>query len=143
MTTAATKTIQDLGVTLATKSKQTLVVSPITLPSGRTLADWATFTLTVRADPDWDTTFGRRIGPNKPGADYADPEGEGWTVVLTLAGVVVGATLEFAISEADSDIAAGLNRYAFDVYAEGGAAGRVELVPATWLTMRVRVRARV
>lgn len=117
-----------------TQGAFTLVVSPITLSSGRTLADWASFTLTVRADPRWPRT----------GADAAakaianlDPDADGWAVAATITGTVVGSTLEFDVP-ADT-VAAGVNRYSYDVYGVGGTAGNSPLVVATWVNVVAKV----
>lgn len=149
MPITATKTIQDIGLALSTKSKQMLRIDPVTLPAGRTLSDWASFVFTIREDPEWVEDDGGRFGRNKVTANWADPEDDGWAVVAEIEGEVNGTVLEFAITETDSDIEGGLKRYAADVWGEGGAAGRVQFLlgsveaAVVWLSMHSRARARV
>lgn len=148
MLRAPTTTIKDIGLKLSTKSKQLFILDPITLVGGHTLAEWDSFILTAREDPEWSEDHGGRYGLEKHSAKWADPEDDGWTVAMSVLGSVNGDTLEFAITEADSDIEAGINRYALDVWGEGGTAGRVQFLigtieaPVVWLTMHARARAR-
>lgn len=118
-----------------TRGATTVVVSPITLASGRTLADWSSFVLTARADPRWP-----RKGSDASAASTAvlDPAGDGWPEAASVAGAVVGSTLEFDV--AAYTFAPGAKRYAFDVYGIGGTAGDSPLVTATWLTVLPDVR---
>lgn len=108
------------------------VTVEVTLPEGRTLADWGAFTLTVRADP----LFPRQ------GADlaaYPDPGGDAWAVAVQAAGTPdAGAgTVAFQVT---TPTAPGVRRYAVDVWGTGGSAGAAQIVPATWLTVTPSVR---
>lgn len=122
--------------TFRAKSKQVLVVSPITLPSGRALTDWDNFLLTWREDPLWP-----RVGYRE--AASLDPTGNNWTSVLSLTlaagSAIVGSTLEFPLTASQTTLAAGEFRYAFDVRGLGGTAGEVPLIDARWITLLPRV----
>ena len=103
----------------------TTVTVPVTLPAGRTLADWSDFVLTVREDPRWP----------RQGADLdapCDPHGEAWAVALTAAGTPSGASLAFTLTV---PFAPGVRRYVLDVVGLGGTAGEVPLVSAVWLSV--------
>lgn len=54
------------------------------------------------------------------------------------AGAVDGSVVEFTVAV---PAGAGFRRYAIDVVAAGGAAGRVQVFPATWLTVRPTLKA--
>ncbi len=102
-----------------------------TLRSGLSLTDYGTITLTVRADPLWDSDRNGRSGSDQYKA--TDPRADGWPVSATAVGAVADATtLAFSVTV---PAGAGFRRYAVDVVAAGGIAGRVQLVPATWLTV--------
>ncbi len=105
---------------------QTIKVTP-TLPAARALADWAAFTLTIRADPSFP-----RSGVTKAAAEEADPIADGWAVSTSATGTVSGETIYFTVTVPS---AAGLRRYAIDVVATGGTAGLVQLFSPAWLTV--------
>ncbi len=105
--------------------KSRVVLSPITLPAGRTLADFDAFTLTIREDPKFPRT-GAAV------SDNINPLGDGWAVSVTSSGAVVGSTLVFDFA---SPSAPGYRRYSMDVRATGGTAGPVSLLRSTWLTV--------
>lgn len=115
--------------------KQNFVVHPVTLPDGRTLDDWDTFTMTVRLNPNWpESAFAR--------SDDLDPEGDNWLVLVQVAGSKTDSTtLTFPFAEVDAAklLAGPEGRSAFDVTATGGTAGRVQLVPAMWLPVKPSV----
>jgi len=119
--------IQDHGYEFP-QGSFTLVVSPISLTSGRTLADWASFVLTVRQDPGWPRA-GALLA--RPIVDNLDPVAGAWSVAATLTGTGVGTTLEFDFTA--GLLSAGLYRYSFDVEGVGGTAGNSPLVVATWI----------
>lgn len=102
------------------------VTIPLTLPTGRTTADWDSFVATVYADPKWP----------RSGADLCadvDPKGDGWAVAATADGTAGGdAEVDVALT---TPLPAGTRRYAVDVVGVGGAAGGQQLVPMTWLTV--------
>lgn len=110
---------------------QTVKVTP-TLPSGRALADWSSFVLTVREDPLYP-----RAGAAAAAAAAADPHADGWAVEVTAAGSAAAGVVTFTLTVPD---AAGFRRYALDVWAVGGTPGDVQLVAATWLTVTPSVR---
>ncbi len=107
----------------------------VTLPAGRTFADWDSFVLTIREDPLWREGRGR----NAREKETADPHTEGWTVTDAITGSVSTSTvLLFDIDATPTH--AGENRYVFDVRGVGGIAGgtstgETELYPTTWLTI--------
>lgn len=107
-----------------------LVLDPVTLPEGRTLADWASFVVTLREDPLW---------PRRPfqAADDLDPPNDGWASAATGAGEVEGDTLELSFT---APALAGERRYALDVWGVGGTAGDVQLRQATWCNVYPSVR---
>lgn len=121
--------ILDSSYSWPANQKQQITLSPITLPIGRTLADFATFILTIRTDP---------LFP-RSGTDLnavISPEADGWTVATTASGSVVGATVVF---DFNVPTLPGQRRYVFDARAEGGTGGPVALIPATWLSVSPRV----
>lgn len=109
-----------------------LSITPLTLPVGRSVTDFSTFTLTIRQDPLWPRT-GDALA-NRP---TADPIAQSWPVVLTAAGTLVSSvpTFEFTVPSG-----AGIERYSLDVWGTLSAGGEVQLVRATWLTVNGRVK---
>ncbi len=105
-----------------------------TLREGLSLTDYGTITLTVREDPLWDADRNERGGADKNKA--TDPRADGWPVSTTAVGapdpLALTPTVAFTLTVPTG---AGYRRYALDVVANGGVAGRVELVNATWLTV--------
>lgn len=102
---------------------------PLTPRDTLTLADYGTFTLTIRQDPEWP-----RKGSAQADLATADPIADGWEVAAT--GTATAAAedeeVELAVTvPADP----GERRYALDVVASGGTAGRVQVVRSTWLTV--------
>ena len=126
--------IQDYAPPLkwAAAQTQTVRVTP-TLPSGRALGDWTTFTLTIRADPEFP-----RSAAEQAEAGAADPITDGWAVSTSAEGTVSGSTISFTVTIPSS---AGYRRYAVDVVATGGVAGRVQLVVPYWLTVLPTLKA--
>lgn len=110
---------------------QTVQVTP-TLRAGRTLADWASFVLTIRSDPLWP-----RTGIALAERAFADPDADGWPLALTVTGTVSGSVVNFVFAVPTP---AGYQRYAIDVWAVGGADGDVQFVPPTLLTVGGSVR---
>lgn len=131
--------IREPALEWAADQLMTVRLSPLTLPSGRVLADFSAFTLTIRADPLWSSeTKGRPRGSATIAADTADPVGDGWPVVLTATGANVGGVVTFSF---DAPAAAGRKRYALDVVGSLAGGGDVQLVYSTWLTVLPRVTA--
>lgn len=96
------------------------------------LSDYGTLTLTVRTDPLWDADKGGRSGADKLAANWADPVADSWAVATSAVGTVAGSIVTFAVTVPGG---AGAERYAFDVVAEGGTAGRVQIRDPQWLTV--------
>lgn len=117
----------------AAGQQQVVSLTPLTLPSGRTVADFNGYTLTIRADPDWP-----RAGAAGGQEGAADPIGDGWAVSLTASGSLVGSVPTFTFT-VPSD--AGIRRYAVDCWASLTSGGEVQLVRATWLTVGARVKS--
>jgi hypothetical protein len=120
------------GFTEWTTGAFTLVVDPIDMTTGRTLADWDTFELTVWEDPRWP----------RGGADAAkktlanlDPVSGGWSEVTgsPFAGTVVTTTLEFDVPA--GTVSAGVDRYVAAARGIGGDAGDSPLVVASWVSV--------
>lgn len=103
--------------------RETVTLSPVTLPTGRTLADFASFTLTAWEDPKYP-----RSGADAVAA--AAPVEDGWTVSLTAAGSVSGSTVVFNLT---GPSASGIKRYAVGVIGTLSAGGDIDLLPVTWL----------
>ena len=109
----------------------TLRLSPLTLPAGRTLDDFSTFALTIRADPAYP-----RSGSSAVAARTADPLGDGWPVAVSAVGQVVAGVVTFSFV---TPSLAGRSRFALDVWGELDGGGEIQLVPTTWLTILPRV----
>jgi len=120
--------IQDCGYTLSAGQRQLFKVDCATVlaGSGLTLADFATFTLTVREDP----------GYPRSGATLflqLDPANAGGTPLIQVTGTPdasPGTLVTFVVTAPANP---GRHRYAFDVVGTGGDAGPVQLQRATWL----------
>src|SRR5690348_10692552 len=113
---------------------QTMVVTldPLTLPDGRAVTDFATFTLKVREDPSWP-----RSGQTLARAGEADPIADGWAVAVTSTGSLNGDDVpEFTFVMPSG---AGIKRYAVDAWGTLSGGAEVQLVRATWLTCGARV----
>lgn len=123
--------VRDLGL-LWYRDQVSRLDLVVTLPTGRTLDDWASFLLTIREDPEW---------PNRgvTSSRKVDPLEDGWESILTASGSQVGVTnvVRFSFTVPAN---AGINRYTVDMWGIGGAAGNVPLFPATWLSVGGRVR---
>lgn len=115
---------------------QSMVVSltPLTLPTGRTLDDFDGYTLTIREDPGWP----RATAVARDAANSADPLGDGWAVAVTAVGEVNDGVVQFSFVTPEG---AGSRRYAVDVWGSLVAGGEVQLVKSTWLTVLPRVVA--
>jgi hypothetical protein len=101
----------------------------VTPRSPYTLADYGTFTLTVREDPAWP----RATAAQRAAAASADPIADGWETAITpIVGTVAGSVVTFV---GTAPTGPGYDRYAYDVTAAGGAAGAVSVVDVTWLTV--------
>ncbi|VTR93196.1 unnamed protein product [Gemmata massiliana] len=101
------------------------------LRAGLSLSDYGTFTLTVRQDPEWP-----RSGPARPAVDAANPRSDGWSISTSSVGAIdASATNPTVVFTVTVPAAPGYRRYALDVVASGGIAGRVQLVDSTWLTV--------
>lgn len=107
----------------------------LTPRAGLGLDDYGTFTLTVRADPDWP-----RSGAGRVALETADPIADDWTVGASGSATAAAPAIEVAIDVTVPD-GPGFRRYVGDDVAEGGAAGRVTVVPLTWLSVRPTARA--
>jgi hypothetical protein len=116
----------------AAAQTQTVRVS-LTPRDGLALTDYGTFTLTVRADPEYP-----RTGAALAAVDRADPLADGWAVSTSAEGAIDDDVIEFEVTVPSE---AGRRRYALDVVAEGGDAGRVQVVEATWLTVLPTLRS--
>lgn len=123
--------IQDYEIEWPASQRQFVRVN-VTLPVGRTFADWDSFVLTIREDPKWNNRSARD-------KETADPHGESWTVAKQVTGTAeTAAVLLFDVDALPA--APGEQRYAFDVRGIGGVAGgsatgETELFPTTWLTI--------
>ncbi|AMV27580.1 hypothetical protein VT84_24475 [Gemmata sp. SH-PL17] len=102
-----------------------------TLRAGLSLSDYGTVTLTVRQDPEWP-----RSGPARTAVDAANPRSDGWPIAAFAVGAIdAGATNPTIVFTVTVPAVPGYRRYALDVVASGGIAGRVQLVDTTWLTV--------
>lgn len=112
-------------------SQRQLVKVTCSPATGRTLADWASFVLTIRIDPNYPRSGGTLY-------DALDPSGDSWTASVTSTGSITGTTeVTFDLTVPSSP---GIRRYALDVRGVGGTAGLVSFLPATWLTVTPSVR---
>jgi hypothetical protein len=112
----------------------------ISLANSRTLAEFDSFTLTVREDPHW---------PRRPFQDPyedMDPVGDSWSVALTsAAGEAESVTVvSFDLTATETNLSPGEKRYAYEVVGviDGTPDTVVVIVPATWLSVRAAVVAR-
>lgn len=124
------------GTTLLTcvaGDKFRLTVSPITFPSGRTTADFASWVSTIRADPEAPRR-GLAVNP------YVDPIGDGWEAVADAAGVASsGTAVYFDFTAADMALLKPSDRlYVIDAVGLGGTAGPAAILAATWLKVLAR-----
>ena len=122
--------IQDLGLEWPAGQRHIVKVT-CTPAAGRTLADWAAFTLTIREDPEHPRAGGILSAP-------LDPAGDSWASAASIAGSVTGAVeVSFEVTAPSSP---GKRRYVLDVWGTGGTAGAVCFLPATWLSVLPSVR---
>lgn len=112
----------------------------VTLANGRTLAEMDRLILSVREDPHW---------PRRPFQDPnedMDPEKDGWEeVLLSEDGEAEDSTtVSFDPSSTDTNLRAGVKRYACEVVGEidGSPVVRVVIVPTTWLTVKAATVSR-
>lgn len=103
--------------------KRTVTLSPVTLPTGRTLSDFATFTLTVWEDPQYPRTGSYVVAASAPIEDS-------WTESVTASGSVSGSTVVFNLTAPSSS---GIKRYAVGIIGTLSAGGNIHLLPVTWL----------
>lgn len=123
---ASPTNIQDLCLSWPSQQLQRITVE-LTLGTGRTISDWASFAFTIREDPDYERT-GSDTVPVDP-TNSSVP----WTVISQTAGTVLTSTsVVFSVTVPTDP---GYRRYAFDVRGYGGAAGETAFIPATWLTV--------
>jgi hypothetical protein len=118
-------------VAIPAVQRTTIVLDPLTLPTGRVLGDFSAYRLVMRRDPDWPRDRTERF-------DELDPEGDGWTVVVTADGDVDDGEVSFTF---DAPELPGRYRYVYDVWATLTAGGEVQLVRGYWLTVLPRVAA--
>jgi hypothetical protein len=129
-----TPLIQYPAVTIAAGQKTTIRLSPLTLPTGRVIGDFASFALAVREDPEWP-----RSGATEAARHRADPIADGWEVVVTAAGELdEDDVITFTFT---MDAGAGADRYSYDAWGTLSAGGEIQLVRATWVTCGARVVA--
>ena len=129
--------VKEPALSWAIGQNMTVFVTPLTLPVGRALTDFASFTLTIRQDPLWP-----RTGANQATRNTADPIGENWLAVVTSTGSLTippGGTSQVPTFNFAMPNVAGLERYAVDVWGALNAGGLIQLVVATWLTGAGRV----
>jgi hypothetical protein len=112
--------------------EQTVAVT-LTPRTGLTVPDYGTVTLTIREDPEWP-----RSGATEANRHLADPIGDGWEIVATGSEVASTSPIEIDVTVPDGP---GTKRYTVDVVADGGDAGRVTLVPTTYLSVRPTLKA--
>jgi hypothetical protein len=127
---------QQTLIALAVTSGQrtTLVLDPLALPTGRTVADYSAFRLAVRKDPDWPRDRTQKF-------DELDPDGDGWDVSVTADGELNDdGEPEFTF---DAPTSPGRYRYVYDVWGTLTTGGEVPLVRGYWLTVLPRVAAPV
>jgi hypothetical protein len=128
-----TSLIRYPALEIAAGQYTTVRLDPFTPGTGRTLADYASFLLVVREDPEWP-----RSGATEAVRHRADPIADGWEVVASAEGVLDDddvPTFGF-----DMPNAAGVDRYAYDVWATLVSGGQpVQVVQARWVTAGARV----
>lgn len=111
----------------------TIRLTPLTLPTGRVVTDFSSFTLKLREDPDWP-----RSGQTEADRYKADPIADGWPVVVTATGTLDDD--DVPVVSFDMVDGAGELRYAYDAWGTLAAGGKpVQLVRATWVTGGARV----
>lgn len=128
-------TIQEPALVLTSGATYTLRVSPLRLASGRLLADYSGFVLTVRTDPLWP-----RSGASLYAKPQADPIADAWPVAVQVSGALVNSVPTFTFTMPS---AAGIELYALDVWAGLSGGGSVPLVNSRWVTALGRVTAAV
>lgn len=124
------------SITLTAGDAWRLIVSPISFPSGRDTGDFASFTATIREDPE----YPRRTALSDP---LIDPLSESWTVIATASGTASSTTavyFDFTTSQTD-DLKASRRRYVVDAVGLGGTAGPAAILSANWLTVYPRATA--
>lgn len=102
------------------------------LPTGRTLADYSSFVLTIREDPNWPRSGANLTVPLDPAVAGGTPE-----VTATGTADVSAFTIVFSLNAPANP---GYQRYAMDVQGLGGVAGPTQFYEATWLTVTPSVR---
>lgn len=97
------------------------------LPTGRTLADYSSFVLTIREDPDWPRSGANLTVP-------LDPAIAGGTPIGTATGTadVSAFTVVFSINAPTNP---GYQRYVIEARGLGGVAGPTAFYETTWLTV--------
>ncbi len=123
--------IRDLCLAWAAGEKRVEKVECVGLAPGTTLADYSSFVLTIREDPEWPRSGCRLTVP-------LDPAEAGGTPAVQATGTPGdGLEVTFILTAPASP---GYNRYAFDVWGIGGAAGPTQIYQTTWLTILPSVR---
>lgn len=113
-----------------------LIVSPISFPNGRDTGDFASFTATIREDPD----YPRRTFYSDP---LIDPVAEGWTTIATATGVVSSTTavyFDFAANDLEG-LKGSEKRYVVDAVGLGGTAGPASILSTNWIKVLPRTTA--
>jgi|ERR1700722_11163756 len=126
-------------LTLVNTQDGFLLISPVTLPSGITIAQFSSFTLTIRSDP----AFPRQTAAAQQNAQQADPTGEGWPVVFTGSGtgsVVSGANQVSFLIPGTTPLIPGYQSMVAVVYGElmpNVIAGvtNIQLLQETWVSI--------
>lgn len=92
-----------------------------------TLANYSTFVLTIREDPEWPRSGSRLVVP-------LDPAEAGGTPIVQATGTadVAANTISFSVTTPTNP---GYQRYAIDVKGTGGTFGPNQLYLTTWLTI--------
>lgn len=129
--------IQDCDYRLSAGQRQLLKVdcSAVLSASGLTLADFSTFTITVREDPGWP-----RSGSTLTPLGGLDPANAGGVPLIQVTGTPdasPGTNVMFVVT---APVNPGRHRFAFDVWGIGGDAGPVQLCRATWLDVGPSVK---
>jgi hypothetical protein len=116
-------------LTLTAGQQTPLLLTPV-FQGSQSFADFATFTLYLRQDPN----YPRQTTAALAQAQVANPVSEGWPIALNLSGTQSGEQLLFNIPST-AGLASGPNAYSLSVVGTGGSAGTVVLFPETWCSV--------